>query len=100
VIDRIGAEKWHDDRFERKFEHDTDGNADNNVDKPISGADVSDLAPWRARELNPKQHQHCAERRNELARKNDENCEYSERAESAQVRGESVVAMGVGHREL
>ena len=92
LVDRRGAEKRHHDRFHREFERDTEKDADDERPRPTLRAHVTNLAPWRARQLRPHQYENRAQRNDdEIAAEDDENRENSERPESAQACGKHSV---------
>jgi hypothetical protein len=99
LIDRIGAEQRHDNRLHQDFERAAEHQAEDQAADPALGPDVADLAPRRARPLSPHQHENGAEGRDhEIAGEDDEDREDSERAESAQGRGERIVDWKCGAR--
>ncbi|PYT22913.1 MAG: hypothetical protein DMG57_33790 [Acidobacteria bacterium] len=92
LINRIGAKKWHDDRFYQKFERDAESQAGGDAAGPALGPYVADFAPGRARQPDPLQHQHGTDRHyhfrhEDIAGKDDDqNRNDSEWPESAQAR--------------
>lgn len=98
LIDRIGAEQRHDDRFHQKLEGDAERDADNQAPGAARRTHVADLAPWRTRPQDPQYHQHGTEgRHNRVAREDSENRNDSDRSDAAQLPGEAVV---IRHRSV
>ena len=102
LIDRIGAEKRHHDRFQQEFERDAESETDSQGAGPVLGPHVADVAPWRARPSGPHQHQNGADWHNDITHvdiageDNDENRDNSEGPESAQVRSEPIAGWRCG----
>ena len=90
LIDRIGTQQRHDDGLEHEFEHDTDEQSRRPSCLSSFWAHISDLTPWRVRQLHPRQHQHRTERGHDLTGGDDEHREYAQRPKSAQAVGEAI----------
>ena len=91
LIDRIGAKERHHDRLHDELEHHAERDADDQPAEPALRTDVPNITPRRVRPSDPREHQHCAERRNDqIAGKDDENGEDAKRSESAKGDSERV----------
>lgn len=91
-VDGRSAEQRHHDRLHQELEDNAQRDADRQRADPALRPNVADCAPRRARSLHPQQNQDSAEGSNdEVAREDDENRSNSDRSESAQAPGESIV---------
>ena len=94
LIGRRGAEKWHDDRLHQKFECNAENNPDGQTAEPALRPHVPNLAPRSPRHAHPRQNQNRAERRNDkITGEDNEDRKYSDRSESAQTRGKTVIGL-------
>src|SRR2546422_3874345 len=63
LIDRRSTEERHDECFHQELEGDAARDAHGQVAGPTLGPNVSDVTPWRARPLDPQEHENGAEGR-------------------------------------
>src|SRR5206468_816496 len=92
LIDRRSTEERHDECFHQELERDAERDAHGQVAGPTLGPNVSDVAPWRARPLDPQEHENGAEGRHGIVpdERNGEHREDPEGSESSQPRPEPI----------
>jgi hypothetical protein len=92
VIDRIGAEQGHHDRFKEHFERDAETNSGDQSGSPASGAHIADLFPRRARQFRPGQNEYETQRGCQQAGGDEDNGKNTERAEASEACGKAIIA--------
>ena len=93
VVDRVRAEDGHDHRFHQKLEGDAGSDSNDDGCSPARRPREAQLAPGRARQPGPGQHQDAAQREKErVAREDDEERDEAEWAEAAQLLGQQILA--------
>src|SRR2546430_11626202 len=77
LIDRRSTEERHDERFHQELEGDAARDAHGQVAGPTLGPNVSDVTPWRARPLDPQEHENGAEGDRKSTRLNSSHSQIS-----------------------